>query len=173
MKRRLIISMALSGLLIVPTVLAQTIYDTPTNSVPVIQKEQVPAPKEHKGQKTFVPAPTPKSNITRPPAQSIPTGAPTVITKDVIYNGSDPLAIGDPLGSHAPSAKDDAGPPLTQRLPYGHSCSHDACIRAQRRWDSGGSWRDDKASGMSKGWGGESKSNIAPKSSQMKSESPK
>jgi hypothetical protein len=139
MKKTLIVSVALSGLLVAPMVLADK-DEIKIKEAPAIETNQKTSP---------VP---------------INTGV-TVVTKDEVFRGSDSLAIGDPLEHASMNAMHDAGPPLTQRLPYGHNCSDDACARAERRWGSSGTtWRDDKASGLNLGWGG-----SAPKSS-MKSE---
>ena len=80
--------------------------------------------------------------------QETPNG-PNSVLVTTTYSGSDPLAIGDPLGNHPLRPQDDAGPLLTQRLSYDASCQDEACVRARIRWNSPTSWQQDRASGLS------------------------
>jgi hypothetical protein len=73
--------------------------------------------------------------------------------RQISYQGSDALAVGDPLGNGPMTPKHDAGPPLTQRLSYGAGCQDEACARAERRWSSPTTWQQDRATGLSIGWG--------------------
>ncbi|HKY64579.1 MAG TPA: hypothetical protein VJR29_14325 [bacterium] len=77
------------------------------------------------------------------------------ILRQISYKGSDPLAVGDPLGNGPVTPKHDAGPPLTQRLSYGPDCQDEACARAMKRWNSPTTWQHDRATGLSIGWGNE------------------
>ncbi len=75
------------------------------------------------------------------------------IIRQISYKGSDPLAIGDPLGNGPVTAKHDAGPPATHGLSYDTNCQSEACARAQKRWTSPTTWQQDRATGLSTGWG--------------------
>ncbi|HKX11667.1 MAG TPA: hypothetical protein VJP40_00845 [bacterium] len=76
-----------------------------------------------------------------------------IIIRQINYKGSDPLAIGDPLGNGPMTAKHDAGPPATHVLAQDSSCQTDTCIRASKRWNSPTTWQQDRATGLSIGWG--------------------
>lgn len=78
---------------------------------------------------------------------------PGTIVRQITYHGSDPLAVGDPLRNGAVTPKHNAGPPLTQQLSYDQNCQNEACQRALQRWNSNTSWEQDRASGLSLGWG--------------------
>jgi hypothetical protein len=64
-------------------------------------------------------------------------------------HGSDVPAEGDPVGNHAPSAKDDAGAASTQ-TPYTDDCKEDRCVRAEKRQLGNTTWQEDRQSGLSK-----------------------
>ena len=66
------------------------------------------------------------------------------------YHSSDTLATGDPLGNHAMTPKDNAGPLITQKLNYDDTCQHEACQRAFKRWGMPTTWQQDRATGLSK-----------------------
>jgi hypothetical protein len=91
-------------------------------------------------------------NASRATETVVPVG-PTTMLRNITYHGSDSTAIGDPLGNNPVTLKDDQGPPLTQRLSYDPNCQQDACARAFKRWNSSGSWTQDRAKGLSLGWG--------------------
>lgn len=75
------------------------------------------------------------------------------VIRQISYKGSDPLAIGDPLGNGPVTAKHDAGPPATHGMSQDNHCQTEACIRAHKRWTSPTTWQQDRASGLSTGWG--------------------
>ena len=70
----------------------------------------------------------------------------------VNYQGSDALAIGDPIAGSSMNAMHDAGPPSTHHS-YEPGCQLDTCIRAEKRWGMPTTWQHDRATGLSLGWG--------------------
>jgi|SRR5262249_54992273 len=77
--------------------------------------------------------------------------APNMILNHFTFSGSDIPSVDDPIGNRPLSARDKMGPPNTQN--FGVDCREDACIRAHQRWDSPTNWRQDRAMGLSVGWG--------------------
>ncbi len=73
------------------------------------------------------------------------------VTTTIIHQSDSPY-VGDPMGNGPVTARANAGPALTRR-PYTEGCREDRCLRAQKRQLSSTTWQQDRASGLSKGFG--------------------
>ena len=100
---------------------------------------------------SFAIEPAPPGQTTQQTTTTQSTSGPVTTTTTRIA-ASDDLAVGDPLGNRAMSARSDAGPSQTHAYcEDGSTAEH--CVRATRRHTAPTTWQQDCATGLSKSCG--------------------